>query len=232
MAFSEKVKLKAKRKSCFRCVICHKPFVEIHHIIPQTEGGGDTIDNAAPLCAYCHDLFGGNPEKRKQIREMRDHWFDQMERRYNGEINILEPINEDTYNFNSLMKKGITIYHVVYKHEAFEISANILVKLLQNAQKQFPNQKRYLYLDIEGHKNKQGGFDHDMFELQKDFALGFLMQFFIEIHVPLAGVKNNKLQRNDVPLDFRIFTDEKELIKRLKKESKNKHFEVYPPETD
>lgn len=97
MAFSEKTKNKVKRKSCFRCVICHKPFVEIHHIIPLSEGGSNRIDNAAPLCASCHDLYGGNTEKRKQIREMKDHWFDLMEKRYNGQINVLDPIEGDPY---------------------------------------------------------------------------------------------------------------------------------------
>ena len=118
----------------------------------------------------------------------------------------------------------------VYEHEDFKTSANILVKLLQNTQKQFPNYKRYLYLDIEGHRNKNGGFDHDMYELQKDFALGLLMQFFTEIHMPLIGVKNPKLQRNDMPQEFVIFNNEKELISKLKKESRDKHFEIYPSE--
>ncbi|KOP65560.1 HNH endonuclease [Bacillus sp. FJAT-18019] len=211
MAFSEKVKLEAKKKACFRCVICQKPFVEIHHIIPQADGGSDTIDNAAPLCASCHDLFGGNPEKRKQIREMRDHWFDMMEKRLNGEVNILDPITENPLNINMLKEKGVGIYHLVYEHEDFETSATILMKLLTNVQKDSPNQKRYLYLDIEGHKNSLGGYDHDMFELQNDFALGYLLQFFTRIHMPLISVENNKLQRNDVPEEFEIYSNENEL---------------------
>ena len=72
MGFSEKVKLEAKQRANFCCVICKQPFVDVHHIIPQSDGGPDTIENAAPLCGSCHDLFGGNPDKRKQIREMRD----------------------------------------------------------------------------------------------------------------------------------------------------------------
>ncbi|MEO2204741.1 HNH endonuclease signature motif containing protein [Paenibacillus pabuli] len=230
MAFSEKVKNEAKRRACFRCVICHEKFVEIHHIIPQAEGGDDTIENAAPLCASCHDLFGGNPEKRKQIREMRDYWFDLIEQRFNGEINILEPIQKDENNFNMLKSKGIVIYHVVYEHEDFETSASILIKLLQNAQKRFPNYKRHLYLDIEGHKVKSGGFDQDMFELQSDFSLGFLMHFFTSIHMPLVGVENNKVQLNNVPEEISIISDEKELVKKMRKESKYKHIVVYPTE--
>ncbi len=76
MAFSENVKLDAKRRANFSCVICKEPFVEVHHIIPQSERGEDTIENAAPLCASCHDRYGGNPDKRKQIRQMRDWWWE------------------------------------------------------------------------------------------------------------------------------------------------------------
>lgn len=82
MAFSEKVKLQAKRKSHFQCCICKEPFVEVHHINPQKDGGSDDLENAAPLCASCHDRYGGNPEKKKQIREMRDLWWEICETRY------------------------------------------------------------------------------------------------------------------------------------------------------
>jgi uncharacterized CHY-type Zn-finger protein len=91
MPFSEKTKLEAKRKSHFACVICHQPFVEVHHILPQADGGSDDLDNAAPLCGSCHDLFGANPVKRKQIREMRDFWSEICEKR---------PANPDLTNLN------------------------------------------------------------------------------------------------------------------------------------
>ena len=43
MPFSEKVKLEAKQRSNFQCCICSSPFVEVHHIIPQEDGGDDTL---------------------------------------------------------------------------------------------------------------------------------------------------------------------------------------------
>src|SRR3990172_6098389 len=72
LTFSDSVKLEAKERSQFCCVVCHQPWVEVHHIIPQTHGGPDTLENAAPLCASCHQRYGGNPDLRKQLREMRD----------------------------------------------------------------------------------------------------------------------------------------------------------------
>lgn len=63
MAFKESLKKEVRMKSDGRCVLCHKPFVDIHHIIPQKENGSDTSDNAVALCAYCHDLIGDNPQK-------------------------------------------------------------------------------------------------------------------------------------------------------------------------
>jgi hypothetical protein len=75
MPFPEDVKLEAKRRAHFRCVVCQQPWVEVHHIHPQAEQGADSLENAAPLCASCHQRFGGNPELRKQLREMRDQWW-------------------------------------------------------------------------------------------------------------------------------------------------------------
>ena len=79
MSFPESVKLDAKRRANYRCVVCQQPWVEVHHIQPEGQGGPDTIENAAPLCAGCHHQYGGNPELRKQLREMRDHWWGRCE---------------------------------------------------------------------------------------------------------------------------------------------------------
>lgn len=75
MEFSESTKLEAKTRAHFRCVVCQQPWVEVHHIKARADGGENSLENAAPLCAGCHHRFGGNPELRKQLREMRDHWW-------------------------------------------------------------------------------------------------------------------------------------------------------------
>lgn len=213
MSFTEKVKLDAKRRSNFRCCICNKSFVEVHHIIPKLEGGSDSIDNAAPLCSSCHDLFGGNPEKRKQIRQMRDYWWEQMDVwRINlslqSNLSSIEIIEDNLENINQLKNKGMVIYHIVYENEDFENSAQVLFDLIKQAQKNSPNQKRILYLDIEGHRNKKGGFDNDMYELQRHFILKFLMPYLNSVYMPLISIKNMNLQRNDIPHELQICTED------------------------
>lgn len=79
MPFNEKTKLQAKRKANFRCVVCQQPWVEVHHIVPQAEGGLDSIENAAPLCGSCHSQCGGNSVLRKQLSQMRDLWWEKCE---------------------------------------------------------------------------------------------------------------------------------------------------------
>lgn len=220
MAFSEKTKIIAKRKSAFRCCLCHKPFVEIHHIIPQAKGGSDNLDNAAPLCSSCHDLYGGNPEKRKTIRQMRDYWWDLMAKRQQRltEVANSEDTSEikvNTYLENDLRTSNeILLYHLVFEDEGFSESASHIHQLLKSSQDNHPNQPRLLFLDIDGHRNKEGSFDHDMFELQRHFLLGFLAPYFTEIHIPLCSIRNNKFQQNDVP-------DKIEIIDNLNQSSIN-----------
>lgn len=95
MAFLPGIKLKVKHLAAFRCCRCQSIGIEVHHIIPQEEDGPDTLDNAAPLCPNCHDYFGANPVKRKEIAEMRDWWYQQVKLQYKGQdFQQLEQINE------------------------------------------------------------------------------------------------------------------------------------------
>ncbi|MFC1761154.1 hypothetical protein ACFL6U_03640 [Planctomycetota bacterium] len=103
---------------------------------------------------------------------------------------------------------AVAIYHVIYENEGFEESAQNLFKLVQQAQSQSPGKKRNLFLDIEGHRNKQGGFDADMLELQKEFLLGFLSPYLSEIHSPLGDTRNPMPQENDIPPEL-ILLDER-----------------------
>lgn len=94
MPFSTKLKLEIKHKAAFRCCRCHEVGIDIHHIIPQAEQGSDDFENAAPLCQNCHDRFGANFEKRTEIRQMRDWWYDVVKEKYGSGQEKLEKINE------------------------------------------------------------------------------------------------------------------------------------------
>lgn len=98
MAFSEAVTKEIRRKSHFQCCLCKALGVEIHHVIPQAEGGPDTLENAAPLCPSCHETYGANPTKRKFIREARDFWFEVCEKRYQSDASLLQKVQETIGN--------------------------------------------------------------------------------------------------------------------------------------
>jgi HNH endonuclease len=74
--FPEAVRLEVRRRSAFRCCRCQNIGIEAHHIVPPADGGDDSFDNAAPLCPNCHAVIGGNREKRREIRQMRDWWYE------------------------------------------------------------------------------------------------------------------------------------------------------------
>lgn len=99
---------------------------------------------------------------------------------------------------------AVALYHSVYENEGFNESAEALFKLVKHTIQQFKDKNRVLYLDIEGHRNKAGGFDHDMFELQQNFIAGFLMPYLTEVHVPLFSLKNNQKQIDEIADELTI----------------------------
>lgn len=76
----------AMRRARGRCELCTspapfmtasgRPFLEVHHIEPLSEGGPDTVDNVAALCPNCHRRCHHAPEAlnlRAQLaRDIRD----------------------------------------------------------------------------------------------------------------------------------------------------------------
>jgi hypothetical protein len=73
------------RSKRFGC-ICNQfagRYVNVHHIVPESKGGPDTIDNAIVLCLRCHGEIGhfnpehpiGNKYNREEIVRRRDEWY-------------------------------------------------------------------------------------------------------------------------------------------------------------
>jgi hypothetical protein len=95
--FADAVILEARQRAHFRCCYCReRPGDEVHHLIPRAEGGPDTIENAVLLCAQCHTVYGHNRDKRKQLQQARDHWYDVAARMYAPSPAIYEIANEST----------------------------------------------------------------------------------------------------------------------------------------
>lgn len=61
--------------------------MQLHHIVPEANGGPDTTDNCIPLCLECHEEVGSynpaHPIGRKftepELKRHRDVWFDFVE---------------------------------------------------------------------------------------------------------------------------------------------------------
>lgn len=96
-------------------------------------------------------------------------------------------------------QKAVAIVHRMEASEDFETTAEILFKMVQDAAKHFPGKPRHLYLEIDGHRNSVGGFDHDAFELISNFIPGLLGPYLTEVTHPLAQIANRVAQREDLP---------------------------------
>lgn len=101
--------------------------------------------------------------------------------------------------------KTLALYHCVYAEENFNDAAHALFDVVAYAQRTFPGAERHLFVDIEGHRMPNDAFDHDMFELQKDFLLGYLMHFLTEARVPLVRARNPNPQQEDLPEELHIY---------------------------
>lgn len=105
-------------------------------------------------------------------------------------------------------EKGIAIYHCIKKYEDFNRAANNLFNLVKEAKEKYPERKIGVYIDIEGHKTREGAFDEDMFELQSYFIMEQIYPYVSEIHEPLAEIKNNN-PKNNIPKQLLIKKEEK-----------------------
>lgn len=105
-------------------------------------------------------------------------------------------------------RDAVAIYHVVFAHEDFDHTACTLLQLIHKAQHDYPGKKRVLYLDIEGHRSANGGFDDDMLELQSKFTTEFLLPFLTRAIMPLVTLENPNPQKNEIPNELRVISIE------------------------
>ncbi|WP_433700654.1 HNH endonuclease [Nocardiopsis sp. CA-288880] len=125
------------------------------------------------------------------------------------------------------------IWHEMTIEEDFTKAASRIFLMLRNCQDRFPGKKMALYIDVQGHRNSEGGFDHDAFELIHYFALEKMAQYLTEVRTPLIHIVNPKPQ---LPLPHElVITDDKnehsfgfrELENRPREDSPDKR-KTYP----
>lgn len=98
MGFSESVKREALIAAGRHCCLCHRykgVKVEVHHIVPEAQGGSNDEDNAIALCFDCHADAGhydvkhprGNRVRPEELRIARDRWHSKVE---SGEVETRE----------------------------------------------------------------------------------------------------------------------------------------------
>lgn len=124
MAFSEKIINKVKEMADFMCCRCKHISFEVHHIIPQKDGGLDTLENAAPLCPNCHTDFGDNKIKRKEITQMRDLWYKRVKEKYSqqpiGYSSLLNDINSKLEDLTTNQDRALIDLKETLKKVAIE----------------------------------------------------------------------------------------------------------------
>lgn len=133
--FSGKIVKDLMVKSARHCCVCHKTArrdLEIHHIIPKSQGGEDTYENAIVLCFECHSAAGHyNPKHSKgtklspvELIHHREKWYTMVQENkikprpeYNTKLIIVKE------NSNEIFEPLFVEYIITYgdKREHIEL---------------------------------------------------------------------------------------------------------------
>ncbi|MER5894823.1 hypothetical protein [Streptomyces sp. NPDC001876] len=89
-------------------------------------------------------------------------------------------------------------------YENFERCAPRIIEVLHKAQEVSPNAPRFLYLDVQGHRNSENGYDRDAREMITNFLPAVALPYLTELHTPMYTAKNPHPQDNRVPQGMRI----------------------------
>ncbi len=103
----------------------------------------------------------------------------------------------------------VSLLQRVGPEDTFDQAAREAFRLIREAQRQYPDWPRVFYLEIEGHKGEQKGYDSDFFEFQQEFWFATIAHFVTAFETPLVGgLMNPQPQRNDIPDELSINTPE------------------------
>ncbi|MCL2405697.1 MAG: HNH endonuclease [Defluviitaleaceae bacterium] len=100
MGFLKKVKEDVLVACSRHCAICKEfqgPHIELHHIVPESEGGEHTFDNCIPLCYKCHGEVKaynekhpkGNKYSESELRRHKNACYD----KYSNKVQVTQAGN-------------------------------------------------------------------------------------------------------------------------------------------
>ena len=106
----------------------------------------------------------------------------------------------------------VSLYQIVSAEDSFDAAAAEAFSLLREAQEKYPDWPRVFYLDIEGQKGPQSGFNEDFFEFQQEFWFQTIAHFVTAFETPIVGALiNPNPQQNDIPSELKVdFPKQKE----------------------
>jgi HNH endonuclease len=105
-----------------RCCLCGKlHLIQVHHIVPQEEGGTDDITNAIPLCPNCHDEVhraraSGSTTRSYSVQELKLHRAAAIERSRNYDDRLEELIKILEFRAAAIERDLQNCYRVEVAH--------------------------------------------------------------------------------------------------------------------
>ena len=142
MGFDAAVKTKVMLWSDRHCCLCKNVCgvnIEVHHIVPESEGGSNDIDNALPLCFNCHSEVHrynrsapiGNKYKAKELKIRRDQVYEEFTR------HLVPPVYYCITNVLSPTEKRLfpdTGFNLVHHGDSLPVRVQTVLEIIREGQ--------------------------------------------------------------------------------------------------
>ncbi|MFG2726271.1 HNH endonuclease signature motif containing protein [Streptomyces canus] len=89
-------------------------------------------------------------------------------------------------------------------YENFERCAQRILEVLGMAQKSNPGAPRRLLFRVQGHRNSEGGYDHDSWEMMRHFLPKIILPHLTELITPMYEARNPEKQNDLIPDGLKI----------------------------
>lgn len=94
-------------------------------------------------------------------------------------------MTSDEFNIKEDVDR-IVLFHPIKADEDISDAVDGIWNLLQEAHNEFPGRELSLIIDIEGHRNENGGFTDGMYFLQETLCIPIIAAFVDKLTIPLG----------------------------------------------